>query len=110
MVPKVIWFIVEDAPEATKPLNKFLQESRVVFIHLHVNMNQLITFETLKHNTKDLDHSGYNLHRGSAQRNTAIQWLLSNPDQVKPNSVIYFADDDNSFHIKLFEEACEFSR
>jgi hypothetical protein len=104
IVPKVIWLIVEDAEIQSQYLLNFLKSSKINFIHLHVSVDQLITFETLKHNVDDLDKSGYNLHRGSAQRNTAIDWLRNNFNLVKENSVIYFADDDNTYSIRLFEE------
>ena len=104
LVPKVIWLIVEDAEIQSQNLFNFLTASKINFIHLHVSIDQLITFETLKHNVDDLDKSGYNLHRGSAQRNTAIDWLRNNPKLIKEDSVIYFADDDNSYSIKLFEQ------
>lgn len=38
--------------------------------------------------------------RGVANRNAAVEWLRSN---VK-SGVVYFADDDNTYDIRLFEE------
>ena len=42
--------------------------------------------------------------RGVANRNAAIDWLRAN---VK-TGVVYFADDDNTYDIRLFEEVTLF--
>ena len=39
--------------------------------------------------------------RGVAARNSAIKWIVEN---AEPNSVMYFADDDNTYDVRLFEE------
>lgn len=39
--------------------------------------------------------------RGVSNRNTALQWIYENADS---NGVFYFADDDNSYRLELFEE------
>ena len=41
--------------------------------------------------------------RGVDQRNYALQWIRQNvrPDE---NAVVYFADDDNTYHLTLFDE------
>lgn len=38
--------------------------------------------------------------RGVANRNAAVDWLRAN---VK-SGVVYFADDDNTYDVRLFEE------
>ena len=38
--------------------------------------------------------------RGVAGRNAGISWVLNNHSQ----GVVYFADDDNSYDIRLFNE------
>ena len=43
--------------------------------------------------------------KGVANRNNAINWILSHVEQTRDDSgVVYFADDDNSYDIRLFEE------
>ena len=39
--------------------------------------------------------------RGDLQRNTGLMWLRAN---AKTNGVVYFADDDNTYEVRLFEE------
>jgi hypothetical protein len=41
--------------------------------------------------------------RGVLQRNTALEWLHTNLDSNN-KGVVYFADDDNSYSLQLFEE------
>ena len=38
--------------------------------------------------------------RGVAGRNAGISWVVNNTSQ----GVVYFADDDNSYDIRLFNE------
>ena len=38
--------------------------------------------------------------RGVANRNLGLAWVLSNAEQ----GVVYFADDDNTYDIRLFQE------
>jgi beta-1,3-glucuronyltransferase len=40
--------------------------------------------------------------RGVANRNAALDWVRSNCK----SGVVYFADDDNTYDIRLFEEVC----
>lgn len=42
--------------------------------------------------------------RGVSNRNRGLQWLRANAT----NGVFYFADDDNTYDIKLFDEVCNF--
>lgn len=46
-------------------------------------------------------------HRGVAQRNFAMDWLKDNIKNEREDGVIYFADDDNSYDLQLFEEVKE---
>lgn len=42
-------------------------------------------------------------HRGVDQRNVGLQWLRTNLDHDK-KGVVYFGDDDNTYHLDLFKE------
>ena len=42
-----------------------------------------------------------NIPRGVAGRNSGLQWIV---DHADPAGVFYFADDDNAYHQKLFQE------
>ena len=38
--------------------------------------------------------------RGVANRNLGLEWAIENVDE----GVVYFADDDNAYDIRLFDE------
>ena len=42
--------------------------------------------------------------RGVANRNLGLEWAIENVD----DGVVYFADDDNTYDIRLFEEVWRF--
>ena len=42
-------------------------------------------------------------HRGVDQRNLGLKWLRSNLNRDK-KGVVYFGDDDNTYHLDLFKE------
>jgi hypothetical protein len=37
------------------------------------------------------------------QKNIALQWIRSNTN-TNDDALVYFADDDNTYHWKLFQE------
>jgi galactosylgalactosylxylosylprotein 3-beta-glucuronosyltransferase 3 len=45
--------------------------------------------------------------RGTLQRNLGIAWLRKKLDADDPG-VVYFADDDNTYDLRLFEEVLVF--
>ena len=42
--------------------------------------------------------------RGVEQRNIALDWLRKNVEANETKGVVYFADDDNTYDIRIFEE------
>jgi hypothetical protein len=48
--------------------------------------------------------SNWKKPRGVLQRNTALQWIRNNLKADVAQGVIYFADDDNSYGLEVFEE------
>lgn len=89
LVPKIVWIIVEDSLVKSDKIATFAMESNLNIVHE--------AEKTLK-----LDKPKYtSAHKGVEQRNRAIYWIKENEPQ---NSIVYFADDDNSYSLKLFEE------
>ncbi|VDM20199.1 unnamed protein product [Hydatigera taeniaeformis] len=77
------WIVVEDALELTQ----FLNDCGISYTHLAA-----ITPPYSK------------LVRGTSQRNEALQWLRKKFSSAKQPGIVYFADDDNTYHPELFEE------
>ena len=51
----------------------------------------------------------YGYPRGVAGRNAALQWLL-NQTSSKSRGILYFADDDNTYDLRLFHEILQVSQ
>ncbi|CAF0807464.1 unnamed protein product [Brachionus calyciflorus] len=89
LVPKVVWIIVEDSLDKTDKIINFVFDSNLKIVHLVEK-----TLPTVK-------PSGTVGHKGVEQRNRALKWLK---ESNVANGAFYFADDDNSYDIRLFEE------
>ncbi|KAL6737427.1 hypothetical protein Aduo_011070 [Ancylostoma duodenale] len=89
LVPHLHWILVEDANETVPYVWKILERSTIPFTYLAV--------ETEK---------GYP-RRGWFQRTVALRYLRSESESLMKNyrsGVVYFADDDNSYDIRLFTD------
>ncbi|XP_063810856.1 galactosylgalactosylxylosylprotein 3-beta-glucuronosyltransferase 1-like [Pseudophryne corroboree] len=87
-VPAFHWIVVEDSNEKTKLVTDFLRTSGIRYTQLCVR--------TPKEVTKA---------RGTLQRNLGLSWLRETfyPEDAPPG-VVYFADDDNTYSLDIFEE------
>lgn len=97
-VPNVHWILVEDAPKRTKLVSHLLQETGLNFTHLNV--------ETPRNYKARGDTRDPRIPRGTIQRNLALRWLretLNTSSNSQPG-VVYFADDDNTYSLELFDE------
>ncbi len=96
-VPNLHWLVVEDSEQKTPIVSRLLENTGLNYTHLNVN-----TPENLKTQKKPRN---VGIPRGTMQRNLALRWLREN---INPNSshkgVVYFADDDNTYSLELFEE------
>lgn len=94
LVPKIVWIIIEDSESKTNRLRSFLKDSNVEFVHLN--------FKTLK--SEQLNKTAPSRHKGIGQRNEALKWLRDKTNKANKNGVVFFADDDNVYDRRLFEE------
>ncbi|KAK0054857.1 galactosylgalactosylxylosylprotein 3-beta-glucuronosyltransferase 1 [Biomphalaria pfeifferi] len=94
-VPNIHWIVIEDSPEKTALVQNFLNRTRIHSTHLYV-----ATPSEYKMNRTD---PHWLKPRGVLQRNAALDWLRNNtsPDD---DGVVYFADDDNTYSLQIFEE------
>jgi len=95
LVPNFHWIVVEDSEEKTPLVANLLAKSGIPYTHLNAG-----TPHEWKLLLKDPQ---WKKPRGVKQRNAALQWLRSNADPRQP-AVLFFADDDNTYSLELFEE------
>ncbi|XP_005988878.1 galactosylgalactosylxylosylprotein 3-beta-glucuronosyltransferase 3 [Latimeria chalumnae] len=89
------WIVVEDSATKTKLVADLLAQSGLTYTHLNV--------ETPKDYKLKENDPNWLKPRGVEQRNLALQWLRENRE-LSEEGVVYFADDDNTYSLKLFEE------
>ncbi|CAI5798185.1 galactosylgalactosylxylosylprotein 3-beta-glucuronosyltransferase 3 [Podarcis lilfordi] len=94
-VKNLHWIVVEDAPAKTQLVSELLAQSHLHFTHLHT--------ETPKEHKRKESDPNWLKPRGVEQRNLALQWLRENHELGK-KAVVYFADDDNTYSLRLFDE------
>ena len=90
------WIVVEDAKHRTDKVRNLLKTSGIKYTHLAEATPD--DFKLHK------DDPNWLKPRGVPQRNRALQWLVDNRNMVRVPSVIYFADDDNTYSLEVFEE------
>ncbi|XP_029470726.1 galactosylgalactosylxylosylprotein 3-beta-glucuronosyltransferase 3 [Rhinatrema bivittatum] len=88
------WIVVEDSATKTKLVVDLLTQSGLKFTHLNV--------ETPKDYKMKQSDPSWLKPRGVEQRNLGLQWLRENRELNE--DVVYFADDDNTYSLQLFEE------
>ncbi|XP_027562795.1 galactosylgalactosylxylosylprotein 3-beta-glucuronosyltransferase 3-like, partial [Neopelma chrysocephalum] len=94
-VPSLHWVVVEDAPSPSALVGGVLAASGVSFTHLSAE-----TPPELRAGPGD---PPWLFPRGAEQRNRALRWLRDTRGPDEPG-VVYFADDDNTYSLRLFEE------
>lgn len=88
-VPSFHWIVVEDSNLRTELVSRFLARSGLSYTHLHV-----LTPRRYKRT---------GMPRATEQRNAALGWLRLHRSPQDPG-VVFFADDDNTYSLELFEE------
>ncbi|XP_075040082.1 galactosylgalactosylxylosylprotein 3-beta-glucuronosyltransferase 1-like [Mixophyes fleayi] len=87
-VPAFHWIVVEDSDNQTTLVTNFLRTSGIQYTQLCVRTPK-----------------GVIKARGTLQRNLGLSWLRETfyPEDAPPG-VVYFADDDNTYSLEIFEE------
>ena len=94
------WILVEDSRNKTKLVASFLSNCGVKYTHLNVR-----TPKPLRRSRKQ---PRWAKSRGVEQRNLGLEWIRQNVNPNKTKGVIYFADDDNTYDLRLFDEVSYF--
>jgi len=95
-VTNLHWILVEDSNNRTDLVCKLLLKSGLTFTHLNIPTPSYMKLDPAKKH--------YKPHRGLEQRNVALKWIRENVNITKTKGAVYFMDDDNTYHIKLFDE------
>jgi len=95
LVPKTFWIMVEDSNEPSERINRFLATSKLNHVHLNTETPPDLKIQP--------GEKSWSKPRGVYQRNKALQWLRDHSSELR-RGVVYFADDDNTYDIRLFEE------
>ncbi|XP_072231583.1 galactosylgalactosylxylosylprotein 3-beta-glucuronosyltransferase 1 [Leuresthes tenuis] len=96
-VSNLHWILVEDSNRRTALVSRLLQDTGINYTHLNV--------ETPMNYKVRGDARNPRVPRGTLQRNLALRWLRETlgVNNSQPG-VVYFADDDNTYSLELFEE------
>ncbi|XP_066916037.1 galactosylgalactosylxylosylprotein 3-beta-glucuronosyltransferase 3-like [Clytia hemisphaerica] len=95
-VTNLHWIIVEDSKSSTQVVHNVLLDSGLSFTHLYTKTP--VTMQR-KRGEKYNKH-----HRGVPQRNLGLKWIRRNIKPQKTPGVVYFMDDDNTYHKRIFDE------
>lgn len=95
-VPNLHWILIEDSQRRTPLVTSLLRETGLNYTHLNV--------ETPKNFKIRGDTRDPRIPRGTMQRNLALRWLRETFKNNSQPGIVYFADDDNSYSLELFEE------
>ncbi|ESO02702.1 hypothetical protein HELRODRAFT_66421, partial [Helobdella robusta] len=99
LVQCIHWIVVEDSTIKTQLVKRLLAKSNLKYTHLNV-----LTPPEYK---LGISEKRWRKPRGVLQRNEGLRWLRSNKKLILSGSeggVVYFADDDNTYDVQLFDE------
>lgn len=106
-VPRLFWLVIEDSTAPTPAVTALLTRIGVPFTHL---VGELIVY--LNYNCPFMQTNLFPAQmpakyrknkvkpRGVSNRNRGLEWIRSNATE----GVFFFADDDNSYDILIFEQ------
>ncbi|VDN13000.1 unnamed protein product [Dibothriocephalus latus] len=86
LIRDIHWIIVEDAEYTSNEVAEFIARCQIPITQLHAKSPK----------TRRI--------RGSNQRNEAIRWVRKVTKSREMKGVVYFADDDNTYDPRIFEE------
>lgn len=98
-VPQLHWVLVEDAPQKTLLVSKLLKSSGLSYTHLNM--------QTAAQRKLHEGDPNWLKPRGVEQRNEGLRWLREEraaAGGASEQAVVYFADDDNTYSLQLFQE------
>lgn len=89
----IFWIVSEDATAPSDVVSEILQRTGLPFVHVL--------------GPRPVTHQDKRSGRGVSNRLRGLKWLRENLSNTKTEGVIYFADDDNSYDVRVFKEMKE---
>lgn len=86
----IFWIVSEDALDPSVQVTELLSRSGLPYVHLL--------------GPRPITHRDKRSGRGVSNRLMGLKWLRDNFTNTTNEGVIYFADDDNSYDVQVFEE------
>ncbi|KAK3727586.1 hypothetical protein RRG08_009807 [Elysia crispata] len=96
LVNNIHWIVVEDSENKSSMVSRLLERSGLNYTHLNV-----LTPPQFKMASKD---PNWLKPRGVLQRNAGLDWLRNQKRFLAEQGVLYFADDDNTYSLDIFQE------
>ena len=92
-IPRIYWVVVDDSSVKNAKLRELLEFCSVPFIYLYAKTPKNLL-------------NGKKFGRGVHNRNAALAWIRKKSESVSGGrpSILYFADDDNAYDVRLFDE------
>lgn len=99
------WILIEDSNEPTQLIDSYitLYSKFLAKLRKNINITRLYVPTPPKYKLAPYDPH-WSKPRGVLQRNKGIQWLRDNQNIIDKKGVVYFADDDNTYDLRLFDE------
>ncbi|XP_003248753.3 galactosylgalactosylxylosylprotein 3-beta-glucuronosyltransferase S-like, partial [Acyrthosiphon pisum] len=91
-VSRLYWIVADDRPDCSLQIMNLLPDFSIPYTYIASPMPSIY-----KHNPNAMP-------RGVSNRRAALNWIRLNHNINDSNAVIYFGDDDNTFHLDLFKE------
>lgn len=101
LVPNIHWILVEDAEWQTDMVGKLVTRLRNEYDFQAITLLHEPTPAEFKLKSGD---PRWKYPKGIWQRNKAIRWMRDNLVFLDRDAVLYFADDDNTYDLEIFNE------
>ena len=101
LVPNLQWIIVEDSDRPTDLVSRFVERLKNQFNFQAITLLHAPTPREFKLKPSE---PSWKYPKGVWQRNRALKWLRDNLVHIDHEGIVYFADDDNTYDLELFNE------
>ena len=95
------WIVIEDSEDKTSLVTSLL--SRCPVNSTHLNFRTSLSLLNIVNSTENKKPQ-VKKPRGIEQRNAALKWLRRQYRHGEVKGVVYFADDDNTYDLRVFDE------